>query len=64
MALSENIQRIAKEQGISVYRIAKDGDVSQSYMSDIANGKCKNPSLTVLTKISKVLNCKIEELIN
>jgi XRE family transcriptional regulator of biofilm formation len=64
MALAENIKRIAEEKGLSIYRISKDGRISQSYMSDIVNGKCKNPSITIMAKLSKVLEVDIENLIS
>lgn len=63
MSLSENLNKIAKEKNISMYRIAKDGELSMSYVWDICNGKRENPSLSVLRKLSKALEVNIEELI-
>lgn len=63
MPLSENLKKIAKEKNISMYRIAKDGEISMSYVWDIFKGKQENPSLSILRKLSKVLGVSIEELI-
>ncbi len=63
VTLSENLNKIAKEKNISMYRIAKDGELSMSYVWDICKGKKENPSLSILRKLSKVLDVSIEELI-
>lgn len=63
MALSENLNKIAKEKNISMYRIAKDGELSMSYVWDIFKGKKENPSLSILRKLARALNVTIEELI-
>ncbi|MEG0366581.1 MAG: helix-turn-helix transcriptional regulator [Coprobacillus sp.] len=62
--LAENISRIAKEKNITMYRIAKDSNLSISYVWEICKGKRKNPSIAVISKISKVLNTTIDELIS
>lgn len=63
MALSENLNKIAKEKNISMYRIAKDGELSMSYVWDIFKGRKENPSLSILRKLARALNVTIEELI-
>lgn len=62
--ISKNITRIAKEKNITMYRIAKDSNLSMSYVWEICKGKKKNPSITVISKIAKVLNTTVDELIN
>ncbi|MCR1953147.1 helix-turn-helix domain-containing protein [Clostridium sp. DSM 100503] len=62
--LSENITRIAKEQNITMYRIAKESNLSISYVWEICKGKRKNPSIAVINKIAKTLNATVDELIN
>lgn len=47
MALSDNIRKIANEKNMSMYRIAKNGELSMSYVWEIANGKRENPSINV-----------------
>lgn len=64
MALSENITKIAKEKNITMYRIAKDSDLSMSYVWEICKGKRENPSIAVISKIAKVLNTTVDELIS
>ena len=63
MSVGDNIKRIIEEQGISVYKLAKDGRVSTSYLSEIINNEKTNPSIGILLKISKVLNVSVEELV-
>lgn len=63
MSLSENVRKIAKEKNISMYRIAKDGQLSMSYVWEITNGKKENPSINVLKKIATVLETTVDELI-
>lgn len=62
--LAKNISRIAKEKNITMYRIAKDSNLSISYVWEICKGKRKNPTITVISKIAKVLNTTVDELIN
>lgn len=63
MSLSENLNKIAKEKNITMYRVAKDGELSMSYVWDIFKGKKENPSLSILRKLAKTLDVTIEELI-
>lgn len=62
--LSENITKIAKEKNITMYRIAKDSDLSMSYVWEICKGKRENPSIAVISKIAKVLNTTVDKLIS
>lgn len=62
--ISKNISRIAKEKNITMYRIAKDGNLSMSYVWEICKGKRDNPSITVIRKIAKVLGTTVDELIS
>lgn len=62
--LAENINRIAKEKGITMYKIAKDADLSVSYVWDICKGNRENPSINVMKKIAKVLEVTVDKLIN
>lgn len=61
--LSQNIVKIAKEKNITMYRLAKDSDLSLSYVWEICKGKKENPSITVVSKIAKVLETTVDELI-
>ena len=62
--LANNIARIAKEKNITMYRIAKDSNLSMSYVWEICKGKRENPSITVICKIAKALGTTVEELIS
>lgn len=62
--ISRNISRIAKEKNLTMYRIAKDGNLSMSYVWEICKGKRENPSITVISKIAKVLGTTVDELIS
>ncbi|EDT14060.1 TPA: helix-turn-helix transcriptional regulator [Clostridium perfringens] len=62
--ISKNITRIAKEKNITMYRIAKDSNLSMSYVWEICKGKRENPSITVTCKIAKALGTTVEELIS
>ncbi|EOU1153723.1 helix-turn-helix domain-containing protein [Clostridium perfringens] len=62
--ISKNITRIAKEKNITMYRIAKDSNLSMSYVWEICKGKRENPSIAVICKIAKVLGTTVEELIS
>ena len=61
-ALSSNIQRIRKEQGISQEKLALKADVDRSYMSQIE--RClANPSIDALLRISNALEVAPSELL-
>lgn len=63
MSLSENVKKIAKEKNITMYRIAKDGDLSMSYVWELTKGRKENPSIKILKKIANVLETTVDELI-
>ena len=61
-AISSNIQRIRKEQGISQEKLALKADVDRSYMSQIE--RClANPSIDALLRISNALEVAPSELL-
>ncbi|MDP4147425.1 MAG: helix-turn-helix transcriptional regulator [Bacillota bacterium] len=63
MTIGDNIKRISAEKSITIYRLAKEGELSNSYLSEIVNNKKTNPSIDILRRICKVLKVSIEELI-
>jgi len=63
MAIGDNIRRIAKEKNKTFYRIAKEANISESYLNDLVNNKKLNPSLKILKKIANGLGVDITELI-
>ncbi|WP_099330025.1 helix-turn-helix domain-containing protein [Clostridium paraputrificum] len=64
MSLSDNIKRISKEKDITMYRIAKEGNLSTSYVWEIVQGKRENPSIRVIKKIANVLEVTVDELVS
>lgn len=61
-AISANIQRIRKAQGISQEKLALKADVDRSYMSQIE--RClANPSIDALLRISNALEVAPNELL-
>jgi len=61
-ALSSNIQRIRKEQGISQEKLALKAEIDRSYMSQIE--RClANPSVDALLRISNALEVAPSELL-
>ena len=61
-AISSNIQRIRKEQGVSQEKLALKADVDRSYMSQIE--RClANPSIEAILRISNALEVAPSELL-
>ena len=59
--IGDNIKAILDKK--SVYALAKKGQLSNSYLSEIIGNKKTNPSIETLQKISAALDVSIEELI-
>jgi len=57
------IKEIARERGITLSSIARKLGMSRSNMSAIASG-ARGVSLKVLSKISRILDCGIDELVS
>lgn len=57
------IKKIRIQRGISQIELAKAIDVSQTHMSNIENGNT-GISLCTAVKISRILNCSIEEFVD
>lgn len=63
MTIGDKIKKLSEEKDKTFYRIAKDADISESYLSDLVNNKKFNPSLKILKKIANGLGVEITELI-
>lgn len=59
--LQINIKKIREKQGITLERLEELSGVSKTHINDIERGK-KSPTLIVLYKLAKGLNCNINEL--
>lgn len=60
--LGENIRKIRKAQKISINKLSKETGISLGYLSELENGKAKNPSLDKIKLIANALNCPVDEL--
>jgi transcriptional regulator with XRE-family HTH domain len=61
-ALSTNIKRFRKEQGISQEKLALKAEIDRSYMSQVE--RClANPSIDALLRISNALEVAPSELL-
>lgn len=56
------IKQIREKKNITAYKLAKEVDISSSYLSELENNKRMNVSLKVLFDISKYLDVNIKDL--
>jgi len=63
LSVGDNIKQILSEKGISAYKLSKEGQVSNSYLSEIISNEKTNPSINILKKISKTLGVSVNDLI-
>ena len=61
--LSRMIKRLLKERGMSQLQLAEKSGVPQGYISELAAGKKKNPSLEALQKLARALGVTVSELL-
>lgn len=59
--LGRNLKQIRTEKKISQGDIARELDVSRSFVSNIENGKT-NPTLSTISKIAKAVGVTVGEL--
>lgn len=52
------------KSGLSQIELSRKSGVARSYISEMESGKYNNPRVLVLYKLSKVLNCKIDDLLS
>ncbi|WP_291563618.1 MULTISPECIES: helix-turn-helix domain-containing protein [unclassified Clostridium] len=57
-----NLKELIEEKGMTMYRVAKEGNIGQSTVNEIANGKREHIELGTAVKIAKVLNVDVEEI--
>ncbi len=57
-----NIIKIRKEIGYSLFELAETIGISVGYMSHLEKGNRKNPSYHIMKKIALKLNRSIEEI--
>ena len=62
--LGKRIRQLRIENNLTMIELSKLGKVSQSYISDLENGKIKNPSIIKIEKIAAALGVPVIELLN
>lgn len=61
--MKNQIAEIRKDKGLTQIELAEKCNVSQQSISKIEKGVI-TPSLTVALQLSRVLNCKLDDLFN
>ncbi len=63
MEIGKRIREKRKKKGMKQYELAKEANISNTYLSDIEIGRT-NPSIRTLIKISKALKVDCSILID
>ena len=58
-----NLDFYLKKRNMTQSMLAKKANVPQPVISDIVNGKIKNPGVLTLKRICNVLVCTVDDLI-
>jgi putative transcriptional regulator len=58
-----NLKKLLDDRGISIYRLAKDTNISYNALHKLAGGKAKQISFDVLDRICVALKCSAGELL-
>lgn len=61
--MSENVKRLREEKNLSQSELARLSGVSQSYISELEDGKAKNPSIKTLGKIAEALGVTVTAIL-
>ncbi len=62
MQIRDRIKELLDGKNWTVYKLSKESGVAQSTLSDILNGKNKNPNFDTLIKISDALGVYVDRL--
>ena len=63
MKFGQNLKHIRKRMNMTQEELATKMEISQSYLSDIENGR-KNPSIKTVKKLADGLGVSVNELFN
>ncbi|WP_425481221.1 helix-turn-helix domain-containing protein [Metabacillus lacus] len=63
MMIGQKIKRLREQKGLTITELAARSGVSKSYISSMERDIKKNPSIEVLSRLSKVLQVEIGELV-
>lgn len=61
--ISTNIKKLRAKKGYSLEKVARLSDLSLNTIVKIESGVNKNPTIETLTKISKALDVKVDDLL-
>jgi len=61
--IATNLKKLREAKKLSQEKLARLADVANNTIVKIESGKNKNPTLETLTKIAKVLNVGVDDLI-
>jgi transcriptional regulator with XRE-family HTH domain len=61
--LSRVVRTLREERGITQVVLARKAKIAQPYLTQIEQGKRKNPSLDVLKRLAKALGVPVTELL-
>ena len=64
MNIGDKVKEAREERNMSQYRLAKITGISSSYISELENGKYRNPSAEVLMKLSRALGISVSKLLS
>ncbi|WP_213144429.1 helix-turn-helix domain-containing protein [Neobacillus citreus] len=62
--IGEKIRELREKKNLSISELAERAGVAKSYLSLIERNNYSNPSIHYLTKICKVLDVSLNDLIN
>lgn len=56
-------KRITHIPYMSQSELANKTGISRSYLSDLESGRFKNPAVSILCKLAKALDCRLDDLV-
>ncbi|WP_066821358.1 helix-turn-helix domain-containing protein [Clostridium tepidiprofundi] len=57
-----NLSEMIRQKGLTNYRVAKEAKIGQATISELINGKRKEPKFTTALKIANVLGVEVTEI--
>ncbi|MEK8215555.1 helix-turn-helix domain-containing protein [Paenibacillus sp. FSL L8-0463] len=61
-SIAERIEAVMKERKVSRYKLAKDTGIPYTTVTQILNGRTKNPQITALQKIADYFDMQLDQL--
>ena len=61
--IADNLKKLRAKKGLSLEKVARLADLSLNTIVKVENGVNTNPTIDTLTKIAKVLEVGVDELI-